>query len=182
MAKVKTDFKKLASLINSSNKQRIYREVSKVYKGEVINSIRKGISPVRGFGRFQRYSESYILQLKNLLAFRVINGKVVPFVALSNKELKTFRASKSARKSNTNIRNKIKELNSGLKGKKQRPVNLNVTGKLWKSIFTKIAGSKLAIGFNNELADIHNRLGAGKSKIVRLILPTNPGERFNITI
>lgn len=71
-----------------------------------------------------------------------------------------------------------------LRGKKDRPVNLKVTGELHKSLVIrqiKKTGS-LFIKFTSDLADIHNRRGAGRSKEVRRMLPTNNGERFNIKI
>ena len=38
------------------------------------------------------------------------------------------------------------------------------------------------VGFSNFLADIHNRLGASKKKVIRRMLPTNKGETFNLNI
>jgi len=40
----------------------------------------------------------------------------------------------------------------------------------------------LQIGFDNELFDIHNNKGAGKSKTIRRMLPTEQGETFNRSI
>jgi phage gpG-like protein len=67
-------------------------------------------------------------------------------------------------------------------GKARSPVNLKLTGKLHESIFIDIRGNKIIVGFKNALADIHNRLGAGKSKTVRRMLPTEKGEQFNKSI
>ena len=67
--------------------------------------------------------------------------------------------------------------------KRKRPVNLILSGKLLKSIFSRPIGkNKIVIGFDNFLADIHNRQGAGKSKVVRRMLPTNEGETFTDSI
>jgi len=67
--------------------------------------------------------------------------------------------------------------------KRKRPVNLKLTGRLLRSIFSDvISSSKIRIGFADQLADIHNREGAGKSKVVRRMLPTNQGETFTDTI
>lgn len=67
--------------------------------------------------------------------------------------------------------------------KRKRPVNLRLSGKLLRSIFSrKKNGSTLIIGFNNFLADIHNRQGAGKSRAVRRMLPTERGETFTDSI
>lgn len=69
--------------------------------------------------------------------------------------------------------------------KRKRPVNLKLSGNvkssgsLLSSIFTRdVSKGRILIGFDNFLADIHNRQGAGKSKTVRRMLPTNQGERF----
>ena len=67
--------------------------------------------------------------------------------------------------------------------KRKRPVNLRFSGKLLSSIYAKPSGkSKFFIGFNNKLADIHNRQGASRSKVVRRMLPTNKGETFTDSI
>ncbi len=67
--------------------------------------------------------------------------------------------------------------------KRKRPVNLKLSGKLHESIFAKPIGkTRIRLGFNNFLADIHNRQGAGRSKTVRRMLPTNPGENFTNNI
>lgn len=68
--------------------------------------------------------------------------------------------------------------------KSERPVNLKVTGELHDSLFFKKKKKKLIVGFNNFLADIHNRLGpGGRRDKVRRMLPTKDGETFkrNIT-
>ena len=63
--------------------------------------------------------------------------------------------------------------------KKIRPVNLKLSGELHKSFFVKVSDEGFRLGFDDRLADIHNRLGAGKSKTVRRMLPTRSGEVFN---
>ena len=67
--------------------------------------------------------------------------------------------------------------------KRVAPVNLKLTGKLLRSFFvTPLGTNRVRIGFDNFLADIHNRQGAGKSKTVRRMLPTEVGETFSNTI
>lgn len=107
--------------------------VASVLKKEIKESILRGVSPVKGQGRFQKYSDLY---------------------------LKMIRRDKSS-------------------GKKPSPVNLKLTGDLLKSLYVEPIKKGLVIGFDNKLADIHNRLGAGKSKVIRRMLPTNSGEQFN---
>jgi hypothetical protein len=59
------------------------------------------------------------------------------------------------------------------------PVNLRLSGALHKSLKVFTKGNALIVQFNHFLADIHNRLGASKKKVVRRLLPTKQGERFN---
>ena len=66
--------------------------------------------------------------------------------------------------------------------KRRSPVNLKVTGELLKSIFWKQSRKGIRVGFDNPLADIHNRLGASKKKVIRRMLPTNKGETFSKSI
>ena len=49
------------------------------------------------------------------------------------------------------------------------------------SMRSKLGNEKKTIT-NAELADIHNRIGAGAARAIRRILPTNTGEDFNKTI
>ena len=59
----------------------------------------------------------------------------------------------------------------GLENKKPRPINLTQTGKMLRSIKTRISGSGVVIFFSDEKAKYHNDQGAGKSKVIRRILP-----------
>ena len=77
-------------------------------------------------------------------------------------------------------RERIRKKKGDFARKRVSPVNLKLTGTLLGSIFSRPKGSnKIVIGFDNFLADIHNRLGAGKAKVVRRMLPTNEGETFS---
>lgn len=137
MARVRTNFKQSKRDIKRFKTQ-ARAEAEIVMKKEITESIERGVSPVKGFGRFVKYSQAYLKQIKN--------GRF-----------------------------------SGL-NKKRRPVNLKLTGQLLRSL--KITATKLGlkISFDNKLADIHNRKGAGKSKTVRRILPTKKGEQFSRSI
>jgi len=59
-----------------------------------------------------------------------------------------------------------------------RPVNLFLSGDLYKSFFTKRIGNTVVVGFKSFLADIHTNQGAGASRTIRKMLPQS-GERFN---
>jgi phage gpG-like protein len=67
-------------------------------------------------------------------------------------------------------------------GKRRRPINLTLSGDLLDSFFIKAGEKKITLGFTNELAEIHNTLGASKKKVIRRLLPTESGEKFNDSI
>jgi len=66
--------------------------------------------------------------------------------------------------------------------KSRSPVNLKLTGKLLKSLQVTMKSNKIEITFTDDLFEIHNSKGAGKSKVIRRMLPTNNGELFNKSI
>jgi hypothetical protein len=92
---------------------------------EVIKTIEAGNSPVKGYGRFEKYSDVYVEQMKK--------GK--------------------------------------LGGKKPRPVNLTLTGKMLRSLISRDTKSGFVIYFTDKLAKIHSEEGAGKSKVIRKLMP-----------
>lgn len=73
--------------------------------------------------------------------------------------------------------------NGSIKGKKKRPVNLTVTGKMLRSIKSRKFKNYLRVWFTDSKAKYHDKLGAGKSKILRRMVP-NPakGEKFNAVL
>lgn len=79
-----------------------------------------------------------------------------------------------------------KKIGAGkIQGKSKSPVNMKLTGEMLRSLKAKVRGIRtfrVVITFNDFKADIHNRLGAGKSKVKRRLLPTRSGEEFNDTI
>ena len=110
------------------------------FRKAIISDMNKSISPVKGQGKWVRYSGSYIKQIQGFL------GQAW--------------------------------------GKDVSPVNLKLSGELHNSL--KVFGvgllSKtyvLRIQFNDFLADIHNRRGTSKKKVIRRLLPTINGEEFN---
>jgi hypothetical protein len=145
----------------------------------ILDLIKKGVTPVKNAGnRFQKYSETYRLQIKGKIAFYTgKNGGVIPVTALSVKDLKSYRASKEAKAENTNNKAFILQQTQHLKGKKLSPVNMTVTGAMLKSLTAKISGKFIQLKFSDKLAYIHDTLGAGKSKVKRRLLP-HSGEKF----
>lgn len=71
-------------------------------------------------------------------------------------------------------------------GKAVRPVNLKLSGDMLRSLKVRAISNGKAIRaeFEHYLADIHNRLGAGKSRTVRRVLPRQDvsGEEFSRNI
>lgn len=137
MAKVRTNLSGAKAKIKRF-KNKAKKELKVKLQEEIIANITAGNSPVKGAGRYQKYSDSYRSDIKK--------GRYREY------------------------------------SKRTRPVNLRLTGELLKSLFVKVTTRGLKIGFDNKLADIHNRRGAGKSKTVRRMLPTNKGETFNRSI
>jgi hypothetical protein len=68
------------------------------------------------------------------------------------------------------------------KGKKKRPVNLTLTGKMLNSLKAKIVRKGVVkVWFDDEKAIYHNEQGAGRSRITRRLLPF-AGEKFTRVI
>lgn len=67
-------------------------------------------------------------------------------------------------------------------GKNISPVNMKLSGDMLKSFFVKKKSKGIQIGFKDELAEIHTVKGAGKSRVIRKLLPLNEGEDFKTNI
>lgn len=70
---------------------------------------------------------------------------------------------------------------SVMKSKRQRPVNLTLTGKMLKSLKSQKKKNSVKIWFSDEKAVYHNEEGAGKAGTIRRILPTD-GEDWAVKI
>jgi hypothetical protein len=132
----------------------------KAARKKVLSNLSKGVSPVEGKGKFQKYSKSYKDFILGKVSFRKINGKVIPF------------------------QNEDPILNAATPKKRRSPVNLRFTGQLWNSLKVFTSGGftdrfRLVFDWRDFLADIHNQRGAGKSKVIRRMLPTEKNENFN---
>ena len=139
-------------------------------KQAIVQDMIKGISPVKGGGKWKKYSELYKAQIRGE-ALLDENGEWVVFRYIGGKPRKIVVDSKKL------DRNHLQEKASPTK--KISPVNLRLSGELHRSLKAFTKRKALVIQFKHFLADIHNRLGAGKSKVVRRLLPTNKGEQFN---
>lgn len=184
------------------NDQRKFKKLIRVLKKEipatlrnsVLRDIEGGRSPVQGFGRFQKYSDSYIAQIRGKAAFRTFNGRVVPFtvddLGFTDKEFATYKPDAQAKRRRQQAKRdskaKIAELNKefAFYGKRQRPVNMTFSGKMLNSFFVKTRKKSVIVGFKDKKADIHNRLGvpSNKGPVIRRLLPTKTNEKFNRSI
>jgi len=117
-----------------------YARIANVAVKEIKKTIVSGNSPVKGKGRYQRYSPSY------LDAIDAGYGAV------------------------------------GRYGKKPLPVNLVLSGKMINSLAFSISGGRILIEFTDKKAEYHDLLGAGKSKVLRRMLPTRNGEKLSARI
>lgn len=101
--------------------------------------------------RLEPLSDSYKKQRKGKIRFFTAkSGKVVAIEPLSNKELNSFRASKSARRQNRKNRKFVKKppnLNSNLT--KPAKSNLTATGLMLNSLTRRVVGSRIFISLAN---------------------------------
>jgi hypothetical protein len=182
--KTPTKIKNLLSQTERGLIPKVRKEFAQTYnlsriKRTILQDMIKGVSPVQGQGKWSKYSKSYKEVIRNKAAYRRLkNGRVIRIS--SDSVERRFKKGKQ---------NLVNDLNEDFRRtmrptKRISPVNLRLSGGLHKSMFVKTVGGflrtfRLRIGFKNKLADIHNRQGAGKSKVTRRLLPTKFGERFN---
>ena len=130
-------------------------------KKAILEDMSAGVSPVRG-ERWKKYSQSYKDVIRGLATFRKGKDGKVRFSPTRDQA--------------------FMDLATIGGGKSVSPVNLKLTGTLWKSLKISTTGRLIIVAFEDALAIIHNQLGAGKSKAIRRLLPTEPNEKFNENI
>jgi hypothetical protein len=166
-------------------KEGFYKLVQNTIVKAIKEFIMRGISPVKGQVRYDRYSDSYRDQIKMLKAFRRNKkGGLIVIEKLSNKELDNYRAGDEARADNLINAYYIQELNEHLlkAGKKVSPVNLKVTGDMLNSLTATRVNRGVLIKFDDKKAKYHDIEGVGKAKTLRRLLPNTggrEGEEFN---
>lgn len=162
-AKIDVNFKKLKRFLPKIKKQ-FNKKAPSILVESIKADLESGVSPVKGYGRFKPYSKSYKQQIDGKVRFFTnSNGKIV------------------ALKAKTRGRGRFRFFDSKFTGKKKSPVNMKLSGDMIKSLKAKkgfLKGS-IKVSISDKKADYHNRRGAGKSKVVRRLLPSNPGEKFN---
>ncbi len=111
-------------------KQEFVKTSSEKVLDIIVNThIKKGISPVEGVGRYEKYSKSY------------------------REAIKAGRYSEYS--------------------KKTSPVNLTLSGKMLDSFKVVPTAKGIGITVSDKKFDYHNFLGAGKSHVVRPMLPVS---------
>ena len=163
------------NLVIKKIKKQLAKELPGPFREKMLKLIEGGRSPVEGVAKFQGYSPSYKEFIKRLNKGPGASKKK------KKKKSKTTRVKRvsSSKKASGAKKVKPKKKKNYIIPKSPTKVNLKLTGDLHKSLFVKAQNdSSILVGFNNELADIHNRLGAGKSKVIRPILPTQQGQIF----
>lgn len=166
-------------------KEGFYKLVQNTIVKSIKEFISRGISPVKGQVRYQKYSQSYIDQINMNKAFLTSkSGVVFSIERLTSNELNAYRANRKARSENAAIARKIKELNIKLvtAKKKQSPVNLKVSGDLLNSLTATRTERGVLIKFDDKKAKYHDIDGVGRAGTLRRLLPNTGGrdsETFN---
>lgn len=166
-------------------KEGFYKLVQNTIVKSIKEFILRGISPVKGQVRYQKYSQSYIDQIKMNKAFlRNKKGGTFVIEKLSSAELDTYRAGDEARADNLINEYYIKELNEHLlkANKKVSPVNLKVSGDLLNSLTATRNERGVLIKFDDKKAKYHDIDGVGRAGTLRRLLPNTggrDGETFN---
>lgn len=187
-----------------------WRPMAKLIKNEVLRDIKGGRSPVSGGRRrYQRYSNSYRGKIKAEVAFLTNKNKnVFPIRYDDNNQVKDAKSAfeaaqkaarntrftggsffgKEAKKAKSKLTRQgkkyIRSLDPDFYKHKKRPapVNLTLSGKMLRSVFTRVF-NKLAliqIGFKDEKSVYHDE---GTDNIPqRKMLPRRPKELFNKSI
>lgn len=147
-------------------------QTAKDFGAAINDQIEAGISPVSGQGRFQDYSPSYKALIEKNRTKRALAM-----------EQKVF----SENKKGTLNQRLNRAVSAGKKfaalGKRLRPVNLHLTGQMLstqKVTVDKAGGVK--ISYSDKKATYHNDTGAGKSQVLRRMLPNRSGEKFSTVL
>lgn len=135
----------------------------------ILNNIRKhvsiGNSPVEGYGRYKGYSKSYKEQINGKASYRTITKNGIQKVIRITPQLAS---------------DKKKFIN-----KKERPVNLYLSGKMMNSMRSYALPNGFYISFSTvyarELANLHSHNSFEKAKVKRKLIP-NEYERFKKAI
>jgi len=142
--------KTLAKVLEVVNSDKFLQQVGKATV-QIIRKrtqLGKGVDRTGGSSRkLDKLSDSYVEVRRNKLGFWTNSkGQVIPINTLSGKELKAFRADKSARKQISNNRAEIKRRNPKLSSKTSpKKSNLTRTGSMLEKGLSHIVSDKRII-------------------------------------
>ena len=124
-----------------------FKQAADLMKEDIVKTIERGNSPVKGNKRFVDYSENYKKQIFGLETWRTINGRKVKMRPTA-RDLKKFQ------------------------GKRIRPINMKLSGRMLKSIAARFNLRGFTIYFTSKLAKIHSTEGpSGKRDAIRKVAP-----------
>jgi hypothetical protein len=178
--KVVFDFRKLERDIKKASGEEAEKAIKGLKKSElqeigdgVIDEMKsviaKGLSPIKGKGRFPEYIGVTKIRKVSKVAKSLSGGR-----------------KKTAKKKASDLKKKAYpySVQDEFPGKKPRPVNMFLSGEFLKNLIAKVTGKKLEVGFFEEPWESYeqgHREGAnGQAK--RPIIPTGDGEQFSDTI
>jgi len=126
-----------------------FKQAASIMKKDIVDTIQRGNSPVRGNRRFVDYSENYKAAIRGEKAWRSTPGGKPYQVNPMSEDYERF------------------------KGKRLRPVNMTLSGRMLKSIAAKFSMRGFTIYFTSKLAKIHSTEGpGGKASAIRKVVPT----------
>lgn len=159
------------------------RSIGNAVKDGIYDATSKGLSPIRGFGRFEGYKA-----MEDAKALRKKASK------LSNSRIKATASSERRRRDKaSSLRSKAGRVEQHgyplsvqdkFPDKKVRPVNLRLSGKMLEAIRFQFSRAKKQVRFYlvgkeaNEKAETHNEGTQEPNVARRPFLPTRPGEEF----
>jgi len=125
-----------------------FKQAADLMKEDIVKTIERGNSPVKGNKRFVDYSDNYKSAIRGEKAWRATpTGK--PFQI-----------------------NPMSEDYEKFKGKRLRPVNMKLSGRMLKSIAARFNLRGFTIYFTSKLAKIHSTEGpSGKRDAIRKVAP-----------
>lgn len=148
------------------------QEIADVLPDLILKEIRAGKSPVKGEGRFVDYSEGYKRQ---------IDPKKYNKKKLKDSGLSTSETNYLYKKSGLQATDYVRSLKERY-GKRERPVNLTLSGDMLDSLEAKVRGFTVFVRFKSKLAKMHTTEGPGGNKDkIRKLLPQQ-GEAFSFSI
>jgi len=140
-----------------------FKLAAELMKTDIVNTILRGNSPVKGQKRFVDYRPSYKEQIQGQASYRTITRG-------------QFKGKK------IRIRPQLGADKSKFQNKRLRPVNMQLSGRMLESIAARMTKGGFVIYFTSKLARYHSILGAaGKAYAIRKVAPYN-GEQWKRSV